>query len=68
MEPLTIESLARAIHADSQTACKLADMDDGDHFPDGTFEPVPDNFDALNPKWKRLRMEQARLMFLRIMR
>jgi hypothetical protein len=64
-ENLTIESLARAIHEDHVKACL-------------TVSGVPPqlhlgcnqcpNFDDL-PKWtQETRREQARLMFLRIMR
>lgn len=66
---LTIESLARAIHDDaartyeivtgSQTNCLV--------LPDGS-EAVWSKFDSLSPKYREIRMVQARLMFERIMR
>jgi hypothetical protein len=63
-ETLTIESLARAIHEDERAAYLkvLLRM----YRNDGQL--VLKDFDKLQPEWRAFRLEQARLMFDRIMR
>jgi hypothetical protein len=62
--PLTIESLARAIHEDELAAVKAA----GFIIADVQKTAVQLPFDELSPAWKACRLDQARRMFQRIMR
>ncbi len=62
---MTIESLARAIHADERAVCDQMHLIN--NFPDNPQENNPP-WEALNEEWKEYRMRQARLMFERIMR
>lgn len=64
--PLTIESLARAIHEDELEAvvmhCKaMLRLKKNDSAGLMTYEDLPED-------WKQVRREQARRMFERIMR
>jgi hypothetical protein len=61
-EPLTIESLARVLH-EINTSVINAHRHEVKY-----LDPVANNFDDLHPIHRRVRMEQARLLFERIMR
>ncbi len=62
-EPLNVETLARAIHADELAAVEAAGLPFGKC---GTALAMP--FDELHPRWKACRREQARLLLNRWMR
>ena len=68
MTPLTLESLARAIHEDATLAVGIVDGSIvSGQLVDGwraRLEP----FDALSARMRAIRREQARLMLERIMR
>jgi hypothetical protein len=75
MEPLTIESLARAIHETGKQAVErfgriqVREALGGNCTPGGMVKTVPtEDFDDLPEPFRSIRLEQARLMFERIMR
>lgn len=63
-DPLTIESLARAIHVDHWDSVALVT---GKILAHGN-KAHPRNYDELDEERKNVRREQARRMFERIMR
>lgn len=65
-EPLTIESLARSIHADELAAAKAAGLPIASTHHGRAAVEQP--FDELDERWKACRREQARLMLNRWMR
>ncbi len=59
----SIEALARAIHEDTHKAGIVANI-----VVTMNRRNQPETFDELPERWKQFRLEQARLMYQRIMR